>query len=63
MKMNIIDAIDISDIGADQIDAIIELARSNPKISAFEDGSHLIYLATKKPTQKDITQFLNSQQY
>ena len=63
MKMNIIDAIDISDIGADQIDAIIELARSNPKISAFEDGSHLIYLATTKPTDKDITQFLNSQQY
>jgi len=62
-KLNIIDAIDVSDIGANQLNALIKLARFNPKINAFEDDSHLIYIATKKPTQKDIEQYLNSCTY
>ena len=62
-KLNIIQAVCTFDITAEEVKAIINLARSNPKISVFEDDSHLIYIATKKPNQKDIEQYLNSCNY
>lgn len=59
MKNNpILDAVDVSDFGAWQLDIIIDKARQHPVAQAYDDNNgRWVYLATKKPTKRDINAF------
>lgn len=62
----IADAIDPSDLGAADLDFIMQAARAFPNLRAFESdlpgaSSRCIFLATQKPTARQIQAFIKRQ--
>mgnify|MGYP006893244522 CR=1 FL=1 len=56
----IADAFPISDLGAANLNLIIQACRAFPQLQAYEDieGTHIL-IATEKPTQRQIKAFLS----
>lgn len=62
----IADALDPSDLGAHDIDVLMQAARAFPKLRAFESdlpgaSARCIFIATQKPTPRQIQAFLRTQ--
>lgn len=62
----IADALDPSDLGAHDIDVIMQAARVFPKLRAFESdlpgaSARCIFIATRQPTAREIQAFLRTQ--
>ena len=61
----IADAIDPSDLGASDIDFLMQAARTFPKLRAFESNlpgasARCIFIATRQPTDREIQTFLRN---
>lgn len=59
----IADAIDPSDLGAHDIDVLMQAARAFPQLRAFESdlsgaSERCIFIATQKPTKQEIQEFI-----
>lgn len=59
----IADALDPSDLGAHDIDVLMQAARVFPKLRAFESdlpgaSGRCIFIATQKPTPRQIQEFI-----